>query len=120
MVSDMAIILHIATRQAWAQAQTNGSYRPEMFSVEGFIHCSTPAQVVQVADRHFRGQTGLLLLTIETDRVSAEIRYENLIGGAELFPHIYGELNLDAVVRVSDFEPAADGNFSLPEMFDSA
>lgn len=108
----MTVILHIATSQAWEQAQTNGSYRPEMFSLEGFIHCSTTKQVVQVANRHFRGQTGLLLLKIEADRVTAEIRYENLEGGEQLFPHIYGELNLDAVVTVSDFEPQADGTFS--------
>jgi uncharacterized protein (DUF952 family) len=108
----MTFILHIATPQAWQQAQTNGSYQPEMFSREGFIHCSTPTQVVEVANRHFRGQTGLLLLKIEAERVRAEIRYENLEGGKQLFPHIYGELNLDAVVAVSDFEPQAGGTFS--------
>ena len=48
---------------------------------EGFIHCSTPEQVIQVANARFRGRTDLLLLTIDTDKVGPEIRYENLEGG---------------------------------------
>lgn len=110
----MAIIFHIANREAWNQAQAEGIYRPEMFPVEGFIHCSTPEQVVQVANIRFRGQAGLLLLSIDTDRVNAEIRYENLEGGQQLFPHIYGELDIDAVGQVSEFMPGADGYFALP------
>lgn len=110
----MAIIFHIAEREAWNQSKTNKSYRPEMFGVEGFIHCSTPDQVLQVANTRFRGRTDLLLLSIDTDRVEAEIRYENLEGGEQLFPHIYGELAPDAVIRVAEFQPEADGSFKLP------
>ncbi|HTG14112.1 MAG TPA: DUF952 domain-containing protein, partial [Blastocatellia bacterium] len=88
----------------------------EMFPVDGFVHCSTPDQVVRVADIRFRGQQGLVLLCIDTDRVTAEIRYENLEGGRELFPHIDGEINTDAVVQVAEFEPGAEGYFTLPAM----
>jgi len=70
--------------------------------------------VVQVANQRFRGQSGLGLLFIDTDKVDAEIIYENLEGGQELFPHIYGELNCDAVARVAKFEPGVDGYFTLP------
>lgn len=111
----MAIIFHIARSEAWT-GRAAGSYRPEMFSVEGFVHCSTPDQVVRVADIRFRGQQGLVLLCIDTDKVTAEIRYENLEGGRELFPHIYGEINTDAVVQVAEFEPGAEGYFTLPAM----
>ncbi len=55
-----------------------------------------------------------MLLVIDTDKVDAEIIYENLEGGDQLFPHIYGHLNCDAVVKVVDFEPDADGYFALP------
>ncbi|HEV7744595.1 MAG TPA: DUF952 domain-containing protein [Pyrinomonadaceae bacterium] len=108
----MAIIFHITTREAFAKRQA--TYAPELFSVEGFIHCSTSDQVVKVADARFRGQTGLVLLCIDTDKVKPEIRYENLEGGPELFPHIYGELNTDAVVQIAEFAPGADGYFALP------
>ncbi len=111
----MAIIFHIAEREAWNQSRTNQSYRPGMFSDEGFIHCSTPAQVLQVANTRFRGRLDLLLLAIDTDRVNAEIRYENLEGGEQLFPHIYGELAHNAVIRVAEFEPQADGSFEIAD-----
>ena len=112
--TSMSIIFHITTREAWERALPTGSYRPEAFAGEGFIHCSTPAQVVRVADARFRGRRGMVLLAIDTDRVAAEIVYENLEGGAELFPHIYGGLNADAVTEVLEFEPGADGYFTLP------
>lgn len=109
----MVVIFHIAPREAFAGKQ-GPSYSPPAFQTEGFVHCSTAQQVVKVADARFRGQTGLVLLCLDTDKVSAEIRYENLEGGQELFPHIYGEINTDAVVQVVDFEPGTDGCFTLP------
>lgn len=108
----MAIIFHIAPREAFAATQA--SYSPPAFKTEGFVHCSTAQQVIKVADARFRGQTGLVLLCIDTEKVNAEIRYENLEGGQELFPHIYGEINTDAVVQVVEFEPGTDGYFTLP------
>ena len=111
----MAMIFHITKREAWDSAKALGTYRTEMFPIEGFIHCSTPNQVIQVANVRFRGQTGLVLLSIDANKVTPEIRYENLEGGQQLFPHIYGELNIDAVVHVTKFEPAADGYFTLPD-----
>ena len=64
----------------------------------------------------FVSQQGLVLLCVDTDKVAAEIRYENLEGGRELFPHIYGEINTDAVVQVAEFEPGVNGHFTLPAM----
>lgn len=113
----MAIIFHITRREAWEKAA--GAYRTEMLAVEGFIHCSTREQVIQVANTRFRGQSGLVLLSIDTDKVRAEIRHENLEGGLLLFPHIYGEINADAVIQVTAFEPRADGYFTLPARLDS-
>ena len=111
----MAIIFHITAGKAWHKAAAEGIYRTETFAIEGFIHCSTRGQVIQVANIRFRGQTGLVLLSIDTDKVTAEIIYENLEGGSQLFPHIYGELNTNAVIQVAEFEPGANGHFILPE-----
>jgi uncharacterized protein (DUF952 family) len=112
----MAIIFHITKRTSWDEARASGTYRPEMFPVDGFIHCSTLEQVIQVAHARFRGQTGLVLLSIDTNKASAEIVYENLEGGQQLFPHIYGALNIDAVIDVATFEPGADGCFIFPDV----
>lgn len=111
----MTVIFHIAPRAAFA-GKLGPSYSPPAFQTEGFVHCSTAHQVIKVADARFRGQTGLVLLCIDTDKVSAEIRYENLEGGQELFPHIYGEINTDAVMQVVEFEPGIDGYFTMPAM----
>jgi uncharacterized protein (DUF952 family) len=118
----MATILHITTTADWDAARATGGYRPTSLAHEGFIHCSTPAQAVASADKYFRGRTDLILLCIDEARVAAELRYEPPapIGGApdpragELFPHIYGPLALDAVIRVVPFPCARDGSFALP------
>jgi uncharacterized protein (DUF952 family) len=105
------LILHIAHEDAWQAAQSAGVYRLESLDTEGFIHCSTLAQAVDTASRYYRGVSGLVLLCIDERRLTAECRYE---GATERFPHIYGPLNLDAVVRVVPFPCAADGSFFLP------
>ena len=112
----MAIIFHVTKRTSWDEAQASGAYQPEMFPVEGFIHCSTREQVIPVANARFHGMRGLVLLSIDTDKVSPEIVYENLEGGQPLFPHIYGALNSDAVIDVANFEPGADGCFIFPDV----
>lgn len=114
----MAYILHITRRAAWEQAAPTGFYRGDTLDSEGFIHCSTPDQVVRVANALFTGQTGLALLCIAVERLQAELRYE-AAEGDERFPHIYGPLNIDAVVRVLDFSLAAEGRFALPAELDA-
>jgi uncharacterized protein (DUF952 family) len=113
--STMDMILHIARRDDWEKAQSSAAFRGDTLESEGFIHCSRPEQVVRVANSLYRGRDDLVLLCIDSSKVEAEIRYENLEGGDELFPHIYGPLNVAAVVAVLDFEPQADGTFTLPE-----
>jgi len=81
---------------------------------QGFIHCSTIQQIVKVANALFLAQKGLVLLWIAANKVQSEIRYEGA-GSEELYPHIYGPLNVNAVVKVSDFEPAKNGEFLLPK-----
>src|SRR5215212_4327082 len=110
----MATIFHITERGEWERAEPAGVYRTPSLASEGFIHCSTGEQVIRTADRLFHGQAGLVLLEIDTRRVEAEIRYENCEGGQEEFPHVYGALNPDAVVRVLAFEPGEDGSFAMP------
>lgn len=111
------IIYHIISQTAWEQVAPTGLYRADTLQSEGFIHCSTAAQVRQVANRFYRGQRGLLLLAIDTERLQALVRYEAPAedpASEERFPHIYGPLNGDAVIDVTDFEPGPDGLFAAP------
>jgi uncharacterized protein (DUF952 family) len=109
----MNLILHITRQEDWQQAQGVGVYRGDTLVSEGFIHCSTPQQVIGVAHRFYLGQAGLVLLGINSDQVQAPIQYERTEND-EFFPHIYGALNLDAVTQVWEFVPQADGTFRLP------
>ncbi|MDZ4766611.1 MAG: DUF952 domain-containing protein [Chloroflexota bacterium] len=118
----MATIYHIIPRGVWEAAQAAGDdYRGDTLEAEGFIHNSTRDQVLFVANGRFKGHPGLLLLEIDTDKLQAPLKYEAPFEGVPAdfpvdpnFPHVYGALNLDAVVRVHPFEPNADGTFALP------
>ncbi|HXK42354.1 MAG TPA: DUF952 domain-containing protein [Anaerolineae bacterium] len=112
----MGIILHITSQATWEAARAAGSYQADTLATEGFIHCSTPTQVIGVANARFRGQAGLALLCIEETRVRAEVRYEDCDETGQQFPHIYGPLNLDAVTQALPFPPQADGTFTLPSL----
>ncbi len=116
----MANILHITSSGLWEAAVVSGFYYPDSLRSEGFIHCSTAAQVLTVAGERFAGQSGLVLLEISQNRVRVEIKFENTEGGAELFPHLYGPLNVDAVVAVHEFAPDETGAFTLPALKSSA
>ena len=109
----MALIVHITSEVQWQQAQQVGVYYHETLDSEGFIHCSTPQQVVAVANRYFLGQSDLVLLVLNTDQLEAELNYEAVPGG-EIYPHLYGPLNLNAVEQVVPFPPQVDGTFELP------
>jgi uncharacterized protein (DUF952 family) len=108
------MLYHITSEEAYRRAASAGEYRPDAFRSEGFIHCSYAGQVTAVANRIFRARSGLVLLEIDPARLSCRIVDENLEGGTELFPHVYGPLPLEAVVRVHAFPCSDRGVFELP------
>lgn len=111
------MILHIISEEDWKKAQTDGLHTPSTLEDEGFIHCSTKEQVNWVANSFFKGYTDLLLLCIDTEKVKAKIVFEDTSDTGMLFPHIYGPLNLDSVIRVMTFKPSIDGTFEFPREF---
>ncbi len=116
------MIFHITSRTAWDEAQKCGDYRAESLTAEGFIHCSTLAQVLPVANNFYKGQSELILLEIEPALLSSTLKWEPPSGGTpppgvaigDMFPHIYGSVNLDAVIRIVDLASKPDGSFDLP------
>ena len=105
------MILHITTEPAWLVAKASGAYTADSLATEGFIHCSTPQQVIWVANTRFRGRRDLILLHIDPSQLNAKVVYENLEGGESLFPHVYGPIPVVAVVDVTPFRPLDDGSF---------
>jgi uncharacterized protein (DUF952 family) len=82
-------------------------------SEQGFIHCSFRNQVQQIADLVYRGRDDVLLLKIDPDRLMARVEVEDLGDGEDTFPHIYGSLNREAVIRSSRLLPLADGRLDV-------
>lgn len=113
------MILHIVQERSWLSAGSRGDYRADSLETEGFIHCSTPEQVLGPANERFQGQEGLLLLCIDSEKVAAPIVYEDCYASGRAFPHIYGPLNSEAVTAVIPFPPLEDGSFILPEELES-
>ena len=104
-------LFHIVGSEDWAAAQQAGRYNGGI-DKDGFIHLSDRDQVLTPANIWYVGRTDLLLLVIDETLLSSELRREPGTGTNELFPHLYGELNLDAVVAAVDFPPDDDGSFS--------
>jgi uncharacterized protein (DUF952 family) len=118
-------IVHLTSRETWQAALEKGSYTTESLSTEGFIHCSRPSQILEVANTFYRGQHGLILLVIDPDLLVNELKWEppaethpdNSALAGELFPHLYGALNLEAVRKTVALVPDAQGVFqSIPAL----
>ena len=108
------MIYHMLPRARWDAQQCDEPYRAATLESEGFMHCTAePTLLCQVADRHYRHLPGdWVILFLEPQHLQAELRWEPADG--HLFPHLYGPLNLDAVVRVVPFPRDASGAFLLP------
>jgi uncharacterized protein (DUF952 family) len=107
------VLFHITTRQAWDEAREYGEYRAGSLATQGFIHLSEDRRWLEVANRLYRGIRDRVLLTIRADRLRAELRHEPVDGS--VYPHLYGPLNLEAVVEALDLPIAADGSIGIPE-----
>lgn len=116
------MLLHVAPSADWPPP--GDAYAPASLATEGFVHCSTPAQVAKVATAVFRGRTDLVLLCIDPAALTSEVRFEAPahvagadvpdVASTETFPHVYGPIDVAAVVDVMPFPPEADGRFFPP------
>jgi uncharacterized protein (DUF952 family) len=94
------MIYHVVTETNWETALAQGFYEADSLAKEGFIHASKEDQVQGVLNRYYKNQTNLLLLHIDESKLTAPLKYELAPSIQEEFPHIFGLLNLDAVVKV--------------------
>lgn len=94
----MSLIYHVTTAAQWADALKNGAYETSSLAHEGFIHCSTGNQVGGVLERYFAGRHDLVSLVIEPGLLKSKLQYDRSDLMNEDFPHIYGPVNLEAVI----------------------
>jgi uncharacterized protein (DUF952 family) len=134
----MAMVYHIAFVADWADGRRDGEYRistrGRTLEQQGFIHAGTAGQVTQVANTIYADAQDLVVLVIDEDsgprigtggdgarrwtlrstlRVTSKVHYDDVPGSDEPFPHIYGPLNIDAVVQTLPLEQGSDGRFSF-------
>jgi glutathione S-transferase len=104
-------IFHLALLDEWDDAVARGGpYERSTIGASlrdvGFIHCSYEHQVPATAERFYGGRSDVVVLRIDADRVASELRDEAADGSAEVFPHLYAPLQLDAVVSVEPLRVA--------------
>jgi uncharacterized protein (DUF952 family) len=107
----VGLIYHMLPEDEWLACQGKTSYAPASLRQEEFIHCTGEAEQMHVvANRFYRGERQkMLVLAIEETHVRAVIKWEEADG--HLFPHIYGRLNLDAVMDVGILERGPNGEY---------
>ena len=112
----VSTIYKICPAPVWREAERQGGYRGSADDRrDGFIHFSTPSQVAGTLAKHFAGQTALFLIAIDAATLGDLLKWEPSRGG-ELFPHLYGELDLGAVRDVFALQSRADGSHVIPEL----
>jgi uncharacterized protein (DUF952 family) len=110
------MIYKICPASAWREAERQGVFRGSAVDIsDGYIHFSTASQVAETARKHFFGQTGLFLIAVDADALGDAVRWERSRND-ELFPHLYGELDLGAVVSVLSMRTRSDGSHDMPEL----
>ena len=93
------MLFHIAETTNWTSAKEKGTYVPNSLAIEGFIHLSEKQQVPGTVERFYQGRSDLVILEVDPQLLRAPLRYEQVLDHG-VFPHLYGPLNLEAVVRV--------------------
>jgi uncharacterized protein (DUF952 family) len=110
------MIYKICPASAWREAERQGVHRGSADDLrDGFIHFSLPSQVAETAKKHFFGQSGLFLIAVDADMLGDALRWEPSRND-ELFPHLYGELDLIAVIDVLELHARSDGYHDIPEL----
>jgi uncharacterized protein (DUF952 family) len=94
-------IYHIVLPEVWERFKSRPSYQPESLTTEGFIHCSYPSQLEAVLKRYYSGVEKVLILKIDTEKLLSKLVKEASTND-EMYPHIYGRLNHNAVVDVEE------------------
>ena len=105
------IVLKIVSADVWTKAEADGVFKGASIDLaDGFIHLSTPLQAPETANLYFKGQTGLLLVSLDGDVLGDKLVYEPSRNG-DLFPHYYGELPMSSVIKKTPMIIGDDGNF---------
>ena len=107
----MEKLYHITQEDLWYLAKLKGEYDFCALKTDGFIHLSFKEQVIATANRFFKDKENLIVLEIQKDLLRSELKVEKADDVAESFPHLYGPLNLESVVKVWTLSKNSEGTF---------
>jgi uncharacterized protein (DUF952 family) len=112
----MPSIYKIVPDALWRGAERDGVFRGAPVDLaDGYIHFSTAAQVEETTAKHFAGQSGLLLVRVDSKRLGDALKWEPSRGGA-LFPHLYAELSLANIAETTPLPLGSDGRHRFPPL----
>lgn len=94
-------IYHIVTPEVWENFKDADFYEADSLHTEGFIHCSFAAQLEAVLQRYYSDTEKVLILEIETEKLTSKLIEESSTNN-EFYPHIYGKINRDAIIRIKE------------------
>lgn len=93
------------------QSTDSGVYAPESLESEKFIHASPTNQLTRIANKYYTGNDTVHVAVVRKSKVAAPIKWEPATGG--LYPHIYGQLNMDAVERTMTFFQSKNDTYEI-------
>ena len=112
-------IYKIATCEQWETALRDQNFKGAPIDLQdGYIHFSTASQAQETLDKHFKGQTDLLLLVVETVHFGEELKWEPSRGG-DLFPHLYSTLDVNLVSAVHEIKTHENGTHDIRGLLDA-
>lgn len=112
--SRLTVAYKVLTAEQMAVLEHEGSFAGAPVDLaDGYIHLSTEAQLTETVDKHFAGQTGLWVASIDLGTLGDAVKWEPSRGG-QLFPHIYAPLPLSAVIAYGELARHEDGSVQLP------
>jgi uncharacterized protein (DUF952 family) len=109
------MIYHFITQTNLANSLSDSELRLPSLDSEGFIHCSTLAQVINVANFLEPYSEEMQLLEIDESKVKPEVKYEDAMNNGVLYPHIYGPLNRDAIVSEFHLDWDGEDGYQMPD-----
>lgn len=94
-------IYHIVLPAVWEKFRGEKFYEAKSLTTEGFIHCSFAGQLETVLRRYYKDAKAVLILEIEPEKLASKLVNEPSTGG-EIYPHIYGKINIDAIIEIEE------------------
>lgn len=107
-------LFHLLAAAEWEAAKCAGVYAPRSLELEGFIHLSLDRQLLRSAEKYFAGRNDVVVLALDATKLTAAVKLEHVAMAKDSFPHLYGPLNLSAVIDAEPLHRGGDGKFCPP------